>query len=185
MKMATSTLTIEHALLGFVYERPSHGYEIYQQLSAATGLWQVWRMKQSQLYALLTKLEDEQYLVTTLQPQEARPPRKVYALTAEGRAAFEQWLGTPVEHGRQMRLEFLTKLYFAYRQGPTVVLPLLQQQTELCRQWLDTLQTEAATAPQSPSFAHAVQEFRISQIDAFLAWLNTCQQTLLQTTDDE
>ena len=184
MKITTNTLTIEHALLGFVYERPSHGYEIYQQLSAATGLWQVWRMKQSQLYALLTKLEDEAYLVTTLQPQEARPPRKVYALTAEGRAAFEQWLSTPVEHGRQMRLEFLTKLYFAYRQGPMVVLPLLQQQAELCRHWLRTLQAEAAAAPQSPSFAHAVQAFRISQIDTFLTWLTTCQQALLRTTDE-
>ena len=172
-------------MLGFVYERPTHGYDIYQQLSDPHGLWQVWRVKQSQLYALLTKLEDEEYFVTTLQPQEARPPRKVYTLTTEGRAAFEQWLTTPVEHGRQMRLEFLAKLYFAYRQGPTVVLPLLQQQTELCRQWLDTLQIEAATALQSPSFAHAVQEFRISQIDAFLAWLTTCQQTLLRTTDEE
>lgn len=178
MKKATTPLTVEYALLGFVYERPTHGYEIYQQLSAPAGLWQVWRMKQSQLYALLTKLEEEQYFTTTLQPQEARPPRKVYTLTAAGRASFEAWLTTPVTHGRQMRLEFLAKLYFAYRQGPAVVAPLLQQQTEACHRWLAELQVGAKPSATLDGFAYAVQQFRISQVESFLAWLAMCQQAL-------
>jgi PadR family transcriptional regulator, regulatory protein AphA len=179
MKLSTTTLTVEYALLGFVYEQPSHGYEIYQLLSAPDGLWQVWRMKQSQLYALLTKLEDEGYLVTTLQPQEARPPRKVYSLTAAGSATFEQWLTSPVTHGRQMRLEFLAKLYFAYRQGSGVVLPLLEGQIATCRQWLVELQEQSPESSARHSFAFAVQQFRVSQIDSFLAWLAICHQALL------
>lgn len=178
MKTAATTLTVEYALLGFVYDRPIHGYEIYQQLSAPQGLWQVWRMKQSQLYALLTKLEEEGYLLTTLQPQEARPPRKVYSLTATGRAAFEQWLTTPITHGRQMRLEFLAKLYFAYRQGPTVVAPLLEQQGVTCRRWLAALQEESRAALATDPFAYAVHQFRITQIESFLTWLITCQDAL-------
>ena len=178
MKTATTTLTVEYALLGFVYDQPTHGYEIYQQLSAAQGLWQVWRMKQSQLYALLTKLEDEEYLVTTLQPQEARPPRKVYSLTTAGRSAFEQWLTTPVIHGRQMRLEFLAKLYFAYRQGPAVVAPLLDQQVLTCRQWLAELQEQGNTAATADPFADAVHQFRITQVESFVTWLLTCQAML-------
>lgn len=181
MKTAATTLTVEYALLGFVYEQPTHGYEIYQQLSDPQGLWQVWRMKQSQLYALLTKLEDEGYLVTTLQPQEARPPRKIYSLTAVGHAAFEQWLITPVTHGRQMRLEFLAKLYFAYRQGATVVQPLLEQQIRACRRWLAEVQTEATTPQTADPFAYAVQQFRVTQIESFLTWLLTCQQAVPTT----
>ncbi|MEZ4737538.1 MAG: PadR family transcriptional regulator [Caldilineaceae bacterium] len=178
MKISAAPLTIEYALLGFVYEQPSHGYEIYQQLSAPDGLWQVWRMKQSQLYALLAKLEDEAYLITTLQPQEARPPRKIYSLTAAGHAAFTQWLATPVTHGRQMRLEFLAKLYFAYRQGPHIVAPLLEAQLMACRRWLTVLETATDALAAGDSFAYAVQQFRISQIDSFLAWLTTCRQGL-------
>lgn len=181
MKTATTTLTVEYALLGFVYEQPTHGYEIYQQLSDPQGLWQVWRMKQSQLYALLTKLEDEGYLMTTLQPQEARPPRKVYSLTAVGRAIFEQWLITPVTHGRQMRLEFLAKLYFAYRQGTAVVQPLLEQQIWACRRWLAEVQTQNSATQAPDPFAYAVQQFRITQIEAFLTWLLTCQQAVPTT----
>ncbi len=178
MKTATTTLTVEYALLGFVYEQPSHGYEIYQQLSNGRGLWQVWRMKQSQLYALLTKLEDEAYLITTLQPQEARPPRKVYSLTAAGRSAFEQWLTTPVTHGRQMRVEFLAKLYFAYRQGPAVASPLLAQQILTCRQWLTELQRQSAVEPAHNPFGYAVHQFRITQVESFVDWLLTCQAVM-------
>jgi len=185
MKTSATPLTIEYALLGFVYEQPSHGYEIYQQLSDPDGLWQVWRIKQSQLYALLTKLEDEEYLVTTLQPQEARPPRKVYSLTAAGHAAFAQWLATSVTHGRQMRLEFLAKLYFAYRQGPHVVLPLLEAQIVTCRHWLAELEKPASALSAGDSFAYAVQQFRISQIDSFLAWLTTCRQGLATGVEQE
>jgi len=178
MKVATTTLTVEYALLGFVYEQPTHGYDLYQQLSAPQGLWQVWRMKQSQLYALLTKLEDEDYLVTTLQPQEARPPRKVYSLTAAGRSAFQQWLTAPVTHGRQMRLEFLAKLYFAYRQEPAIVASLLAQQVWTCRQWLTELQEQSNAVSAADPFAQAVHHFRITQVESFLTWLLICQEAL-------
>jgi len=178
MKTITTTLTVEYALLGFVYEQPTHGYDIYQQLSDSRGLWQVWRMKQSQLYALLTKLEDDGYLVTTLQPQATRPPRKIYSLTAVGRKTFEQWLATPVTHGRQMRLEFLAKLYFAYRQGLTVVLPLIEQQVVTCQRWLAEVQEQSGLPLGDDPFAYAVQQFRITQIESFLTWLMVCQRAL-------
>lgn len=176
-KIAATPLTIEHALLGFVHEQPTHGYEIYQQLSAPTGLWQVWRMKQSQLYALLNKLEDAGYLTTTLQPQEARPPRKIYALTPAGSAAFHRWLTSPVTNGRQMRTEFLAKLYFAQRQGPPMVEQLLTDQTEACRRWLAIFQNQ--DRPQGDDyFSCIVQQFRFHQIESFLTWLTACQQAL-------
>ena len=176
---ASPLLTVEHALLGFIYERPAHGYEIYQQLSAPDGLWQVWRLKQAQLYALLAKLEDNGYILADLQPQAARPPRKIYTLTDKGRTAFLRWLLTPVARGRQMRIEFLSKLYFACRQGPTVADALLAQQTAACEQWLAHLRRQPPAAPQE-LFVYAVQQFRIDQVESFLAWLADCRAHLNQ-----
>ena len=40
-------------------------------------------------------------------------PRKMLRLTPRGREAFAEWVRNPVEHGRDFRLEFLAKLYFA------------------------------------------------------------------------
>lgn len=181
--MAT-TLTVEHALLGFVNEQPSYGYEIYQQLSQPEALWQVWRMKQSQLYALLTKLEDAGYLTATLQAQDARPPRKVYDLTDHGRVVYAHWLSMPVPHGRQMRLEFLTKLYFAQRQHPGRVHELIAAQTAACQQWLAELHAQTTATADTAFFTFAVQQFRLQQTESFLAWLDTCRQALAMAADE-
>lgn len=184
MKTPTNpSFAIAHVLLGFVYERPSHGYEIYRQLAAPDGLWQVWRIKQSQLYALLSKLEEASYLTATLQGQDARPPRKIYALTENGRNVYQKWLTTPVLHGRQMRLEFLAKLYFAERQDRTVAHQLLKHQTETCQQWLTNLKAQTNSPPDTGFFAYAVREFRINQTESFLTWLAACRQALLPPID--
>jgi DNA-binding PadR family transcriptional regulator len=179
-----ATLTVEHALLGFIYERPMHGYELYQHLAQTDGLWQVWRLKQSQLYALLTKFEDEGYLTATLQPQESRPPRKIYSLTGAGQTAFLNWLNSPVAHGRQIRVEFLAKLYFAYRQGPVVALNLIELQMAACRRWLAELHKEAESGADVQTFTFIVLQFRLSQFESFLAWLSICRQTLLTSAEN-
>ena len=87
-----SSLGTEIALLGLLRARPMHGYEIYQQLSAPTGLGLIWRVKQAQLYALLDRFEMEGYVAATLEPQEKAPPRKVLSLTPKGSEAYEGWV---------------------------------------------------------------------------------------------
>ncbi|MFN8465275.1 MAG: PadR family transcriptional regulator [Caldilineaceae bacterium] len=186
MRTAAAEFTIEHALLGYVFAHPRHGYEIYQQLADAGGLWQVWRLKQSQLYALLTKLEEAGYLAATMQSQEPRPPRKIYRLTAAGDQAFERWLQTPVTHGRQMRIEFLAKLYFAQRRGVASTASLIDQQMAACESWLRELErTDALLAEVQPKlqakgdfFGFAVQQFRLNQIESFITWLTTCHEAI-------
>lgn len=184
-------MSIEYALLGFIAPQPIHGYEIYQQLRAPAGLWQVWRIKQSQLYALLNKLEDEELLAATLQPQAARPPRKVYALTDAGRRMYQAWLTSPVEHGRQMRLEFMTKLYFTLSAEDASANALIDAQREVCLIWLAQQKTKMAQSqeilPQEKlpkelfTFQKAVHAFRSSQIDSFIAWLDACRALLPHT----
>ncbi len=176
---ASPSLTIEHALLGFVYDTPLHGYEIYRQLSDPAGLWQVWRLKQSQLYALLTKLEEKEYLTATLQPQEGRPPRKIYTLNEAGRVAFRDWLAMPVAHGRQMRIEFLAKMYFAHRQEPLLVLHLIERQIGVCQRWRGEFQPPSKAMTERGFFGYAVQHFRHNQVESFLVWLTACRQALL------
>lgn len=168
-------LTIEHALLGFVREEALHGYEIYRRLGEADGPGLVWRIKQSQLYALLGRLEADGYLSASHEPQPARPARKVYQLTDAGRAAFEQWLAAPVAHGRQLRLDFLLKLYFAQRAGGPAARDLIAAQRAVCRRWLAA--AERAAVAESP-YTRLVQTFRAGQIEAMLAWLDQCEQTI-------
>ncbi|MFQ5612144.1 MAG: PadR family transcriptional regulator [Anaerolineae bacterium] len=175
--LARTPLTIEHALLGFVLQQPMHGYEIHQRLRQAEGLGLVWQLKQSQLYALLGKLEESGYLTATLEPQEARPPRKVFRLTGAGREAFQTWVQAPVPQGRKLRMEFMAKLYFARRLGPEVVAGLVERQREVCQRWLDALRTQVEPIHSNRPFDRLVYQFRIGQIEAMLSWLDACAET--------
>lgn len=178
--VAPKTLSTELALLGFLRHEPMHGYELYQHLSAASGLWMVWRVKQSQMYALLAKLEAAGYIAATLEPQAARPPRKVYALTDAGNAVFANWLVTPVRRARHMRMEFLAKLYFAQQDGVETALELIQQQRKVCETWLAAVCADARPIPDratdaEQTYAEMVKTFRQHQIEALLEWLEACR----------
>jgi DNA-binding PadR family transcriptional regulator len=155
-----------------------HGYEIHHQLSNATGLGLVWRLKQSQLYALLTKLERQGYVATTLEYQDARPPRKMFELTQAGRQAFQDWVQRPVQQGRKLRLEFLAKLYFAQLEGPAVAAQLIERQRVACHDWLRQQEEEAEALRHSQPYDWLVHKFRLGQIEAMLAWLDVCQEML-------
>jgi DNA-binding PadR family transcriptional regulator len=155
-----------------------YGYEIHQQLSDPTGLGLVWRIKQSQLYALLTKLEREGYVTTTIEYQDARPPRKMFELTEVGRQAFQDWVERPVAQGRKLRLDFLAKLYFAQLEGPEVASRLIERQRTVCDNWLRQQEEEAETLRYSQPYDWLVHKFRLGQIEAMLTWLDTCQEAL-------
>ena len=94
--MVRRSLTIEHALLGFLQQSPLHGYQLHQQVSDPAGLKLVWYVKQAQLYSLLGRLEEAGYITSSIQQQETRPARRVFQLTKAGLEAFQNWLYSPV-----------------------------------------------------------------------------------------
>jgi DNA-binding PadR family transcriptional regulator len=166
---------LEHALLGFLRDAPTHAYDIHARLAQVEALGLVWRLKQGHLYALLARLEEEGYIAGTMQPQGTRPPRRVLSLTAAGREAFAQWLVTPVAHGRDLRLEFLAKLFFAAREGPATVAALVAAQRAQAERWRADLRRQADALPADRRFERVVLGFRGSQIEAILHWLDDCQ----------
>lgn len=170
--------TIELALLGFVRHQPMHPYEIHQRLEQHDALGAVWHLKQGHLYAILRRLEEEGYVVSVTQPQGTRPPRKVLSMTPEGRTTFLQWLSEPVAHGRDFRLEFLAKLFFAQQEGPAAVGLLVERQRHAFQQRQDQLDRRLAALPAGRPYEQLVLEFRRSQLATIIAWLDRCVETL-------
>jgi DNA-binding PadR family transcriptional regulator len=176
--MVKTPLALEHALLGFLRRHPMHAYEMHHRLQEASALGLIWNVKQSQLYALLARLEEAGYITSTTELQGARPPRKMLHLTAAGGEAFRRWIETPVHRGREFRQEFLAKLYFAQQEGPLQAAALLQQQREACHERLAELQEKTAALEQGPPYAWLVYQFRISEMEACLVWLDICAERL-------
>jgi len=100
----------EYALLGALMNAPRHGYEIRAFLRE--GLGATWHIPTSQLYAQLKRMEECGHVASSLEAQESRPSKRVFEITEAGRRAFLEWVVEPSRHVRDLRVEFLAKLYF-------------------------------------------------------------------------
>jgi PadR family transcriptional regulator AphA len=130
----------EYALLGLLLDGPKHGYELARRFAPETALGEICHLEMSMLYALLKKQEKVEHIEAELESQGARPPKRIFHLTPIGRAAFMEWVRTPVGRTREIRLDFLVKLYFARQLGDDDVLALIDRQLEVCLALLDRLQ---------------------------------------------
>jgi PadR family transcriptional regulator, regulatory protein AphA len=164
------------ALLGFLQAAPLHGYEIHQRLQQAQALGLVWHLKQAQLYALLSKLEADGLIDAETIAQAGRPAKRLLRLTPAGAATFAHWIVTPVARARDLRIVFLAKLFWAQAHSAATAQQLIVAQRAACAGWL--AQIDAATPAADERFRWLVQQFRRGQIEAMLAWLDTCATTL-------
>lgn len=171
--------SMELALLGLLRQQPRHAYELSQAFQSDETLGMVWRLKQGSLYASLAKLEDAGCVTSTLEAHGSRPPRKMLRLTEYGRQAFAEWLVSPVEHGREFRLEFLAKLYFATQAGPEAAGALIAKQRDACQDWLGDIERQIDRIPDVRSFERLVLQFRLGQLNAILSWLDLCERGLV------
>lgn len=170
-------LSPEYVILGLLLEKEMHGYELHQGFQESLG--HVWNIGLSHMYALLKKLEEDGFVQARQEMQESRPPRHIYQITEVGREAFLHWLNEPVESIRQIRLEFLGKLYFCQRMGPETVEYLVSRQTERCHQLEENLRRAESEAPAEALFERLVLRFRLGQVQAVLKWLQECQEEII------
>jgi len=171
----TSALSPEYALLGLLAESPAHGYELHQVLAADLG--QVWHLSLSHTYNILNRLETQGYIAGSLQEQEKLPARRLFHLTEAGRERFETWLGsTSGSSVRSVRLEFLTRLYFARRLDPPRARALIEAQISETRRGLERLHKLQESVPVGQHINRLGLELRIRQLESILEWLEGCRQ---------
>jgi PadR family transcriptional regulator AphA len=180
MSPLTSTpLTTELALLGFLTEQPMHGYELFRRMGDPHGPGAVWHVKQPQLYALLNRMEAEGLIEGVLQELTSRPQRRQYSLTQAGSESFTAWLVDPVSHARDMRIEFMLKLYFSRRHNPQSALCLVEAQQTACRQWYAMQQVNESDISIGSS-EQTIRGFRAAQLRAMLTWLDDIYEDIRQ-----
>ena len=80
----------EPALLLLLLERPTHGYELLEQLPALTGEA---RVDMGNLYRVLRALEEDGLVSSRWEAGEPGPAKRTYELTAEGKRLLEEWAG--------------------------------------------------------------------------------------------
>jgi PadR family transcriptional regulator, regulatory protein AphA len=167
----------EFALLGFLRLQPSHGYELHQRLSRELGY--IWNVSQSETYNILKRLETEELIRSKVIAQEKLPARRLLSLSPAGRLHFDTWLKTPSgSSARAIRLEFMTRLYFARQIENSGVQSMLDQEIWEVRASLRKMEGILIDMPISQTFNRLGLEYQILQRKATLDWLETFGQTL-------
>ncbi len=121
----------EYAVLGLLRQRPTYGYELQRQLSGGRGLARVCPVEPAMVYAILKSLSGFE-LIDGEWDSSVYPPKAVYAATPEGDAEFQRWLRRPVARMREVRRDFLVKLYFALEEDAALARELIEAQLEAC-----------------------------------------------------
>jgi len=166
-------LPLEQALLGFLMREPMHGYDLHQCIQEELG--EIWYVGISNVYGTLKRLEQSGRVESRIVSQEDRPSRKDYHITPAGERSFLDWLRQPVASIRDIRVEFLAKLYFFRALDREGVEDLIAGQEAICRELVERLEERKAQC--SPhDLDRLVFDFRRCQTKAVLDWLLGCRK---------
>lgn len=159
-------------LLGFLMAGPKHPYELCQEFERELG--RVWHIGQSHLYAYLKQLAESGLATVQTEAQPNRPARNVYTITPAGQQAFDKWLHQPTQHVRHIRLDFLAHLYFYRRLQLPGLEQLVADQQALILSYVESLSHAIAEA--DDEYWRLVLEFRQSEMETVIRWLDRCLQ---------
>lgn len=157
----------EYPVLGVLTLAAAHGYDIHRHLREHLG--EVWKLNRSQVYSLLSKLERDGLVSHERVQQDNLPTKKIFHLTAAGRELFDSWVSSPVAGVRDLRLEFLSKLYFAGLASENAEQKLLADQLEVCREKSERL-AGVRRRCETPIESRAA-EYRLALVEASIGWL--------------
>jgi DNA-binding PadR family transcriptional regulator len=157
----------------------AYGYELMRRFLAPDPLAGIIHLSQPMLYQHLKKLARLAWIEIETEQQTARPPRQICRLTETGREELDRWLGEPVAHTREIRLDFLVKLYIAQLLVPGRIVALIDDQLVAVQRWRDSLAAQLAGAGDDPTqVRRLVLSLRLAQTETALAWLASARQTL-------
>lgn len=88
-------MSLDHALLVSLLEKPSSGYELARRFERSIGYF--WHATHQQIYRVLARMESAGWISVEVRPGESAPDRKVFSVSAQGKAELSRWMADPVE----------------------------------------------------------------------------------------
>jgi DNA-binding PadR family transcriptional regulator len=171
-------LTVRHAVLGLLAQRPRHGYELRAAFEAVAGGEENWDVKPAQVYTTLTRLEKSGLVAEQSVEQDAGPEKRIYAITAQGVTSLEEWFaeGTPPEHQRD---EFFIKLMLALVSGIADPYRVVQTQRTYLYRELHAITNQRAHIDPKRELARAMLLDKAAMhLEADLRWLDMTEARL-------
>ena len=177
----TGNLSPEFALLGFLIAKPSHGYDLHQRFIVELGY--VWHMSQSQAYAIVKRLEQRGDVNAQVVEQEKLPARQMLHITLQGRRRFNEWMEDISANSRSIRLEFLTRIYFARIYKPEKVAQIYEAQSHEIKSTIERLESLFANLPSEQQFNHLSLDLRLRQMKLIQEWMMDVKTMIIDSKE--
>ncbi len=178
-------MTVRHAILGLLAQKPRHGYEARIAFENLIGGDENWEVKPAQIYTTLDRLEEAGLVERSSDLGEGKEPsRRVYKITSLGEQALEEWFASPVppEHQRD---EFFIKLVIGIASRRADPARLIQTQRGLLFQEMHTATAQLDEYdPLSEMAQILLLDKVIMHLEADLRWLDMIE-VRLETIKDQ
>ena len=126
-------MALAHTILNTLADSPHTGYDLWKEFDESVSCF--WRATQQQIYRELTKMENRGLVSCEIIPQEGRPAKKVYSLTAEGMEELMAWMEEP-STPTVIREDLLVKVRGGYLVKPEIIIKELEHRQQIHAQQL-------------------------------------------------
>ncbi len=171
-------MSVRHAVLGLLAQRPRHGYELRAAFQALVGGEETWDVKPAQIYTTLSRLEQGGFIAEDGVEQDAGPEKRIYAITPAGRTTLTEWFacGSEREHQRD---EFFLKLMIGLVSGVADPYHLIRTQRTYLFQELHDITEQRSHCDRSRELATILLlDKAVMHLEADLRWLDMIEGRL-------
>lgn len=170
-------MTVKHALMALLYQRPMHGYELGRQLALTFN--NDWHVRPGQVASTLARLDEAGLASYQVEEANGAPERKVYHLTADGLAELKAWYLAPEVREYRLGDAFYLKLVLSLTGGP--VPPeqvLMAQRRELYQVLHQVTELRQRADPGRDLPWLLLLDSAVMHLEADLRWIEMCEARL-------
>lgn len=172
-------MSLAHALLTSLLEKPSSGYDLARRFDKSLGFF--WSATHQQIYRELKRMEEAGWIDSEAAEDAGKTKKRTYSVLPAGRTELQAWVKVPSEP-HVLRDEAMVRLRAEAILGPLGMQEEMQRHLAFHQERLNTYLAIAQrdlSHPQHASRERQIQH-RILQlgIDTEQTWIKWTQETL-------
>ncbi|MGD9029977.1 MAG: PadR family transcriptional regulator [Anaerolineae bacterium] len=156
----------ELLLLGLLRSQDMHGYQLHEAIDSHLGMGV--QLTKPTAYRLLGNMAEDGWVTSREEQEGNRPPRRVYAITPQGEAAFQRLLRENLANYQPSEITCQIGLAFLDQLSPTEALPLLHQRRAGMEELIDATRAHG----DHPGSLQLMLDRQMHLLAAELEWLD-------------
>jgi DNA-binding PadR family transcriptional regulator len=172
-------MALDLILLSVLRAGPAHGYELKRKVQRPTFA----RLSNNSLYPHLRRFEQLGAVTSSVEEQDGRPARRIYAITDAGRRLFTKLVSTLPRELAGSDEEFLVRLSFFGETEVPARKAILAARAEVLAERVAQVQSLKDESIEMPEWRAIAMNHLLDQLHGELDWIAALTMTADNTTE--